>query len=89
MMRLWASLIFAFAAGCSYSTAALAGVELTGGGYPSSRLYRGGAGLVRGPDGVWRYYGPSDFGPSSPDDPSFWDCYVYDNYSRQWVWKCN
>ena len=56
--------------------------------------WRGGNGLVRGEDGIWRYYGPRFVGPTYfLGAPVIYNdgmaCYAYDSDSRQWFWICN
>ncbi len=86
-MRARAFLIMTLAGGLALPCGALAGVDFYG-GIGDGWRWGSARGVMRGPDGLWRYYGPSQPGPMSFGEP-FMDCYVYDTGRRHWVRICD
>jgi hypothetical protein len=88
-MRSKPSLFAALTVALAICPDAFAGSEWSGGShYAGGGHWGSGRGFVRGPSGVWRYYGPAYPSPDYSGDTPFMDCYAYDAGQRHWVRIC-
>jgi hypothetical protein len=83
-MRAFAVLVVLI--GLMQPTATIAGQAVAG---SSGAWGSGSSGLVRGPNNIWRPYGPAAFPPTYFYDAATNGWYVFDPDSRQWLWYPN